>query len=250
MNQESMQCAVPPMTPVVKTFLILSGGVFLLQLLLGQFAGFALSGVLGFVPGRLAEGWVWQPFTYVFLHAGLFHLLFNLLILWTVGAELEAVWGAKTFLAFFFVCGVGAALCSGLFSLVGIGPGPWAPVVGSSGVIYGLLLAYGILFGDRLMYFFLLFPMQARYFMLLLGGIELVSSVFYSRDGVAHLAHLGGMAFGFLFLASMAAWRKRSRSSYQDQQAGKLRQKRLKKAGHLRLVRGEDESDDEPKHWN
>jgi membrane associated rhomboid family serine protease len=117
-------------------------------------------------------------------------------------------------------------------------------------VVYGLLLAYGILFGDRIMYFFMLFPMPAKYFVALLGGVELVSSVFYGGGGVAHLAHLGGILFGFLFLMAMAAWRRRARTENVTAQAHRNRQKRLKKAGHLRLVQGEEEDDDGPKHWN
>jgi membrane associated rhomboid family serine protease len=117
-------------------------------------------------------------------------------------------------------------------------------------VVYGLLLAYGILFGERTMYFFMLFPMPAKYFVMLLGGIGLVSSVFYGRSGVSHLAHLGGMLFGFLFLISMAAWRRRSKADVQEAQNQKDRQKRLKKAGHLRLVQGEEDEESGPKHWN
>lgn len=244
-----MQFSTPRMTLVVKIVLIVSAVLFLLQLA-GEAAGFSLSPILGFVPARLAEGWIWQPFTYAFLHAGLFHILFNLLVIWTVGAELEGIWGTRTFSAFFFVCAVGAAITHGIFSLLGIGPGALSPVVGSSGVVYGLLLAYGILFGERTMYFFMLFPMPAKYFVMLLGGIELVSSVFYGKSGVSHLAHLGGMLFGFLFLLSMAAWRRRSKADAQEAQTHKERQKRLKKAGHLRLVQGEEDEDSGPKHWN
>lgn len=240
-----MQFAAPRMTPVVKIILIVSGVMYLLQLL-AQSQGVSLESIFGFVPAQLASGWIWQPFTYAFLHAGMFHLLFNLLVIWSIGCELEALWGRNTFLGFFFVCAGGAALTAGLFSLFGIGTGPNIPVVGSSGVVYGLLLAYGILFGERTMYFFMLFPMPAKYFVMLLGGVALVSSVFSRNDGVAHLAHLGGMAFGFLFLISMAAWRKRSRGEF----GGGKPKKRLKKAGHLRLVRGEEEESDEPKHWN
>jgi membrane associated rhomboid family serine protease len=249
MNRYSSQYAVPRVSPVVKVLLIVSAVVFFLSLVLERAAGISLTALFGFTPARLAAGFVWQPFTYVFLHATFFHLLFNLLVIWTVGSELEDLWGRKTFLGYLLVCGVGAALTYGLFSLVGIGPGPNAPVVGSSGIVYGLLLAYGILFGDRTMYFFMLFPMPARYFVMLLGAVELVSSVFYSNTGVAHLAHLGGMAFGFLFLVSMARWRKREKVDFQARQAEKERQKRLKKAGHLKLVR-EDLDEDDPKHWN
>jgi membrane associated rhomboid family serine protease len=250
MPRGSPQFATPPVTPVVRAVLIASGALFLLQLTLENFAGFSLSPVLGFVPARIAQGWIWQPFTYSFLHASLFHVLFNLLVVWTVGAELEMLWGTVTFAIFYFVCAFGAAVLSGVFSLAGIGPGVWAPVLGSSGVVYGMLLAYGILFGDRTMYFFMLFPMPARYFVLLLGGVELVSSVFQGRDGIAHLAHLGGMLTGFLFLALMAAWRKRQRLQAAQDHVSAERKKRLKKANHLRLVNGESDDDDDPKTWN
>lgn len=249
MNRYTSQYAVPRVSPVVKILLIVSAVVFFATLVLERAAGISLVEIFGFTPARLLQGFLWQPFTYVFLHATFFHLLFNLLVIWTVGSELEELWGRRTFFGYLVVCGVGAAITYGLFSLVGIGPGPNVPVVGSSGIVYGLLLAYGILFGDRTMYFFMLFPMPARYFVMLLGGIELVSSVFYSNGGVAHLAHLGGMAFGFLFLVSMAQWRKREKVDFKARQAEKDRQKRLKKANHLKLVPGE-EGDDEPKHWN
>lgn len=247
MSPQHAQIAVPPMTPVVRAILVLSGVIFLGQLIFDTATGGSLASIFGFVPARLAQGWIWQPFTYAFLHAGIFHILFNLLVVWTVGAELEALWGKATFVGFFFVCALGAALFHGIFSLVGIGARADSPVVGSSGVVFGLLLAYGILFGERVMYFFMLFPMKAKYFVLLLGGVEIISSVFYGRDGVSHLAHLGGMVFGFLFLASMAAWRARLKGGAKWEE--KKRAKRLKKAGHLRLVRGE-EGEDDPIRWN
>lgn len=250
MRHGSPQFVTPPLTPVVKAFLVATAAIFLLNLTLETFAQFSLQGLFGFVPARLAQGWIWQLVTYSLLHASLFHLLFNLLVIWTVGGELERLWHTRTFLAFLVTCAVGAGVTYGLFSLLGIGPGPDVPVVGSSGVVYGLLLAYGILFGDRMMYFFLLFPMQARYFVMLLGAVELVSSVFYSRSGVAHLAHLGGMAAGFLFLISMAAWRKREKQRAAKDFVTAERKKRLKKAGHLRLVNGGEEDDEDPKHWN
>lgn len=251
MNRSPVQFSVPRVTPTVRAVLIASAVLFFLQLVLEQGLGIRLAGILGFVPARMVDGWLWQLFTYPFLHGGLFHLLFNLLIIWSIGSELEGLWGTKSFVAFFVVCALGAALLHGIFSLIGIGPGVHSPVIGSSGVVYGLLLAYGILFGERIMYFFLLFPMQAKYFVMILGGIELVSSVFYGRDGIAHTAHLGGMLFGFLFLTAMAAWRRRSRVEYQEEKKARERQKRLKKADHLRLVRGEDERErKDPKHWN
>lgn len=243
----SPQIMVPPFPLVVKSLVISSAVLFILQLALEQWAGFPLSHVLGFVPGRLLQGWIWQPFTYAFLHDGLLHLIFNLLILWTVGGELELLWGRVNFLAYCFVAALGAALFHGMFSLAGIGPGPQSPVIGSSGIVFGLLLAYGILMGHRVMYFFMVFPMPAKYFVMLIGAVELVSSVFYSKSGVAHLAHLGGMVFGFLFLVAMAQWRARLRGAQHTKPKKKKRD-----ASHLKLVRSGDSDDDEsgPIRWN
>lgn len=246
MNRPQMQFASPRMTPVVKILLIASAVMFVLQLSLQAGMGIQLSQILGFVPARLLSGWLWQFVTYAFLHAGLFHMLFNLLVIWTVGAELEGLWGSRTFIAYGLVTTLGGAITYGVFSLLNFGTGPEIPMVGSSGLVYGLLLAYGILFGERQMYFFMLFPMPAKYFVMLLGAIELISSVFYSSDGVAHTAHLGGFVFGFLFLMAMASWRQRAK---RQAEGGQERKKRLKKAGHLRLIQGE-EDDDEPKTWN
>jgi membrane associated rhomboid family serine protease len=251
MRGQSVQFAAPPVSPVVKVLLSASAVLFLVQLICDRVWGVPLELFLGFVPARLLSGWIWQPFTYSFLHDGLYQLLFNLLVVWTVGSELEGLWGGRTFFAFYMVCAVGGALTHACFSLAGIGPGAVHAVIGSSGVVYGLLLAYGILFGERTMYFFMLFPIQARYFVLLLGAIELISSVFYGHDGVSHLAHLGGMAAGFFFLAAMAAWRRREREQSLLDPEARERRKRLKKAGHLKLVRGDDDDDDdEPKTWN
>ncbi|NUM88676.1 MAG: rhomboid family intramembrane serine protease, partial [Bdellovibrionales bacterium] len=101
------------------------------------------------------------------------------------------------------------------------------------------------LYGDRPLYFFMLFPMPARWFVLLLGGIELVSSMFYSNAGVAHLAHLGGMLTGVVFLAALARWRQRMRSDLVRDRQRQERQQRLQKAGHLKLVRGREGGNDD-----
>lgn len=250
MNRSPAQFSIPPVSQAVKAILILSCALFLVDLTLANFAGFSLAPILGFVPARILDGWLWQPITYAFLHSGLFHILFNLLIVWSVGSELEKLWGTATFVGFFFVCAVGGAIGYGIFSLAGIGGGPSNPVVGSSGVVYGLLLAYGILFGDRLMYFFMIFPMPAKYFVMILGAVEMISAVFYGKDGVAHLAHLGGMLSGFLYMIAMAAWRQRAKNELSEEWAARERQKRIKKAGHLKLVPGSEEEEGKPKHWN
>jgi membrane associated rhomboid family serine protease len=248
MPRGSPQFATPPVTPVVKAILIASGAVFLIQFALSAFAGFSLSPFLGFVPMSFLHGWIWQPFTYSFLHADPFHIIFNMLSLWFLAGELEQIWGTRTFTAFFFICALGAALTHGAVALIEGGTTVWHPLVGSSGAIYGILLAYGILFGDRTMLAFMMFPMQARYFVMILGAMEFMTS--FSRDGISHLAHLGGMLTGFVFLAAMAAWRKRARLQAAKDHVSAERKKRLKKANHLRLVNGDDPDDDDPKTWN
>ena len=135
-------------------------------------------GLLGLRPASvLEECWVWQPVTYMFLHAGLFHILFNMLALWMFGVELERLWGRTFFLKYYFVTGIGAAVTTLLLSLVPIGFGEllWNTVtVGASGAVYGLLLAYALYFPDRPIYIMALFPVPAKSFVLIMGAIALM----------------------------------------------------------------------------
>lgn len=172
-----------PIPKAVKWLLIVTVGVWIfLQMLLGELLGLRLTGVLALVPGDvLFEGWIWQLFTYPFLHSlSVTHILLNMLMLWMIGSELEMRWGARRFFAYYLGSAVGAGV---LYTL-----GVWAyssvrgetaalavPVVGASGGIFALLLAYGILFGERVLSFFLLFPMKAKYFVLILGVVEVMT---------------------------------------------------------------------------
>lgn len=247
------QFYMPKLSPLVKSLLILNTAIFVLQLILQTALGLDLSQTLGFVPARLADGWIWQPISYAFLHGGVFHILFNLLILWSIGSELETNWGSKVFAAYYFAGIVGAAITYAFFSLIGLGLPAGVPVIGSSGAVYALLLAYGILYGDRTLYFFMLFPMPARYFVMILGAVELISSVFYSKNGIAHTAHLGGMLSGFVFLAAMAQWRQRKKAEMSGELGRSARKKRLEKAHHLKLVsKGTPSEDDKDpsKPWH
>ncbi len=141
----------------------------------------------------------YQPFTYMFLHGSVSHLLFNMLALWMFGRSVEPALGSQRFLTFYLVCGLGAALCQELwqtFEYLFLN-GTLAPTVGASGAIYGVLLAFGMLYpNDRIMLLFPPIPMKAKYFVVLYAAIELWSA-FGTNDNVAHLAHLGGMLFGW-----------------------------------------------------
>jgi membrane associated rhomboid family serine protease len=183
--------------PGVRALLIATGIVFLVQLLFRS-ASPGLERILGLVPADLFGRWhVWQPLTYVFLHGGVLHLLFNMLALFMFGSELERSWGTREFLRYYFVCGVGAALVHWLVSM----SSP-VPVIGASGSIFGLLLAFGLLFPDRIILLWGIAPIKAKYFVLGFGLFELFAATSGPQGGVARFAHLGGLVTGFLYLKS------------------------------------------------
>src|SRR5712691_6525316 len=136
---------------------------------------------LGLVPTDVIHQFrVWQLATYMFLHGGIFHIVFNMLALWMFGTELERIWGARYFLKFYFVTGVGAAILTVVMSLL---PFDFARelyrsnVIGASGAIYGLLLAYALYFPNRPIYMYFLFPVPAKIFVLIMGAIAFYASV-------------------------------------------------------------------------
>jgi membrane associated rhomboid family serine protease len=205
-----MGLSFPPFTPAVKLLLIANCGVFLLFALLGALdstaaiAGWAYTH-LGLQGYAVVHGEIWQLITYAFLHAGVLHLLFNMLALWMFGAQLETDWGYSIFMQFYFFCVVGAALTTVLISFTGIlGVSPLTLTVGASGGIYGLLLAFGILHGDsEVMLFPLPFLIKAKYFVIGIIGLALygaLSSAHNLGQSTAYMAHLGGLLFGYLFL--------------------------------------------------
>ncbi len=159
---------------------------------------------LGLVPAIVVHRfWVWQLATYMFLHGGIFHILFNMLALWMFGTELERIWGTRYFLKFYFVTGIGAGVLTVLFSLL---PFDFAHqvqrsvIIGASGSIYGLLLAYAMYFPDRPI-LLVVFPVPAKMAVTILGAIALFSSLSDS-GGVANATHLGGLLVAYLFLKS------------------------------------------------
>lgn len=137
----------------------------------------------------------WQLITYMFLHASLGHVFFNLFALWIFGQAIENFWGTKRFVTYYFLTGIGAALLHMWIS------GGGAPTVGASGAVFGILLAFGMMFPDR--YIMLLIPpipIKAKYFVAIFGAIELFSGLMRPDSGIAHFAHLGGMVVGFILI--------------------------------------------------
>lgn len=183
------------LTPVVKRLIAVNVGVFLLQAFV---LDPAVLRVFGLVPQAVIRGgMLWQVVTYMFLHGGVFHLAFNMLALWMFGGDVERHMGPRRFLAYYFFTGIGAGVCTILLA-----HGQFSVTIGASGAIFGILLAYGMFFPNRIVLAFLLFPMRAKHFVVLFGLIELLACFSYTGDGIAHLAHLGGLAFGYLYLAS------------------------------------------------
>ncbi len=184
---------MPPMPPITQALLLLNVALFCLDVFVGPwftqlFALWPLGH--GFMP--------WQVLTYAFLHGGVGHLFFNMLGLWMFGAELERVWGQNRFIQFYFASVLSAALAQLLVTSL---LGSMGPTVGASGALFGLLLAFAMMFPNRtIMPLFPPIPMKAKYFVALYGGLELLLGVTGSSSGVAHFAHLGGMLGGYLMI--------------------------------------------------
>jgi membrane associated rhomboid family serine protease len=139
----------------------------------------------------------------MFLHGGLFHLLFNMLALWMFGSELERIWGTRSFMKFYFVTGIGAGILTMLFSLLPLAASAQlygSNVIGASGAIYGLLLAYALYFPNRPIYMYFVFPVPAKIFVMIMGAIAFYASVAGAGGGVANATHLGGLLVAYLYL--------------------------------------------------
>jgi membrane associated rhomboid family serine protease len=187
-----------PLSTAMKALIGVNVLVFLAQSLSAS-----ITDTLGLVPflviGKL---WIWQPATYMFLHGGVFHILFNMLALWMFGTELERIWGTRNFLKFYFVTGIGAGVLTVIFSLLPFSASEQlyrSNVIGASGAVYGLLLAYALYFPNRPIYMYFVFPIPAKIFVAIIGFIAFYASL-SSAGGVANATHLGGLLVAYLYL--------------------------------------------------
>jgi membrane associated rhomboid family serine protease len=201
----TLSLSFPPFTPWVKRIIIACVGIYFLQVVLGAMAPEA-RGILelygGLTPALvLRYGMVWQLLTYSLLHASVGHVLINMLILWMFGAQQEQDWGSKKFLEFYLFCVAGAALTTiavAYSPIPGVSPG--TSTIGASGGVYGVLAAFGLLYGDREIFMFPLpFMMKAKYMVLIMVFLVVVAT-FQPSQGVNNFAHLGGLLFGFLYV--------------------------------------------------
>lgn len=220
---------------VTKNLLIINVLAYLVGMLFGNMAG-GLNDLFGLHFFLAPDFGVYQLVTYMFMHASLSHLFFNMFALWMFGCIVERTWGARKFLFYYMACGIGAGLLQEMAQFVqfymlaaenihgfsvsqimtvakasAVGINLWT-TVGASGAIYGILLAFGMLYPEERMFIFPLpVPIKAKFFVVGYAAIELFMAFSTSGDGVAHLAHLGGMLFGFLLIRY---WRRHPGRGY------------------------------------
>jgi len=197
-----------PWTPAVRALILINVAVFLLQLVLARSPFVALAGLQ--VPEVFTRLRLWQPFTYLFLHGGFWHLLWNMFALWMFGCDVELALGTPRFVRYYLLTGVGAGWC---VAVAGWLAGEQTLTIGASGAIFGLLMAYGILFAERtltLLFFFILpIQMKAKTMVLIFGIFELLAGVSGTLGQVSHLAHVSGLLVGYLYFRAVAPQRAR-----------------------------------------
>ena len=234
---------------VTKSLLIINVVIFLLTVLYGgsNGEGYTLNNIFGLHFFMAPDFQLYQLLTYMFMHGGWDHLFFNMFALWMFGCVVENVWGPKKFLFYYIICGIGAGLCQelaqyGHYLIEGIGNvqtvalnnglrtvmlpveddlNMWT-TVGASGAIYAILLAFGLIFPEERIFIFPLpIPIKAKWFVMIYAGVELFSAFSNQGDNVAHLAHLGGMLFGFILIKY---WKRHPYSGFGDYGTNKGRQ--------------------------
>ncbi len=184
--------------PAVKHLLIINVLCYAAYYILGRQGIFDLNYWCGIWSLSTGNFRLWQPLTYMFMHASLDHIFFNMFSLWMFGTVLENCWGTRRFLFYYLACGIGAGLLHLLMPGIHL-------TVGASAAVYGILMAFGMMFPNERIYLYFLVPIKTKWFIIGMIAIELFEGIFRSYDGIAHFAHLGGMLIGFLIILY---WRK------------------------------------------
>ena len=194
-------------TDAIRTLVLVNVIVYILQSLSGKEDMFFR--LFGLVPSSfLSELMIWQPFTYMFFHApfyssvGISHILLNMLGLWVFGRELEQAWGKNNFLKYYFVTGIGSGLVTFLFQI-----NSDSPVIGASGAVYGVLLAYGLSYPNRMLYIWGIIPVKSLWLVIIMGAIAFFG-LLGNADGISHVTHISGMVIGYFMLNKKWRWRE------------------------------------------
>ena len=213
-------------TDAIKVLIIINVGMYLLQIItVSQLDMIRIFGLSAETIWPL----IWQPITYMFMHGGVWHVAINMFVLWMFGAELESIWGKNEFLKYYFVTGIGAGIIWLLFNIGGSN----TILIGASGAVYGILMAYGLMFPNRTVYIYFLFPVKVKWFVIFIGAIAFFSSM-GTGSNISHLTHLSGMLIGYLYLRFSSRWRNikfNFRKKYvelKSMQKGKDNQKKMK----------------------
>ncbi len=189
---------LPGFPPGIKWLLISNIGVFLLQFFLGGTTLGQIFGYFELVPSAVVRHLaVWQLVTYMFLHGGISHILFNMLTLWMFGSMLESAWGTRRFLQLYFFSGIGAGICIVILNYI-LG-GANVPTIGASGAIFGVMLACAMVWPDQIVLMSFLFPIKLKYMVMIFGAIAFLGAM-NINSGVSNIGHLGGMLFGYIFM--------------------------------------------------
>ncbi|MGP1446806.1 MAG: rhomboid family intramembrane serine protease [Candidatus Limimorpha sp.] len=225
MSQQFSPNGFSILPPIVKNLLIINALLYLGMVAASRF-NIDLNDILGLHFFMASDFKPFQIITYMFMHGSFGHLFFNMFALWMFGNVLENVWGAKRFLLFYLICGIGAGLTQELvqyiqysvslsqYDRVNLGDAivsmseylNMMTTVGASGAVYGILLAFGMMFPNSLIYLYFAIPIKAKWFVIAYAAIELFSGLAMPGDHVAHFAHLGGMLFGLILIL---VWRRK-----------------------------------------
>jgi membrane associated rhomboid family serine protease len=193
-------------TDAIKILVSVNFCIYILQSVSGKEDVFFR--LFGLVPSTfMSDLMLWQPFTYMFFHApfyssvGISHILLNMLGLWVFGRELEEAWGKTKFLRYYFITGIGSGLITYFFQM-----GSDNPVIGASGAVYGILLAYGISYPNRMLYIWGLIPVRSMWLVIIMGSIAFFG-LLGNADGISHVTHISGMLIGYVLLKKKWRWR-------------------------------------------
>ena len=193
-------------TDAIKILVSVNFGIYILQSVSGKEDVFFR--LFGLVPSTfISDLMLWQPFTYMFFHApfyssvGISHILLNMLGLWVFGRELEEAWGKTKFLRYYFTTGIGSGLITYFFQISSDNP-----VIGASGAVYGILLAYGISYPNRMLYIWGLIPVRSMWLVIIMGSIAFFG-LLGNADGISHVTHISGMFIGYVLLKKKWRWR-------------------------------------------
>ena len=191
-QRQYTQSRVPGLSRAVRIIILINMVLYIVQ----YFAPPGYLKLFGLVPAYvLGRGYIWQLVTYMFLHGGFLHILFNMLFLWMLGSELERYWGSREFVKYYLVTGAGAGVINML-----VQPHSAVPIIGASGAVFGLIIAFGMAFPDRELLLYFVFRIKAKHFAVLIGLIELISLFALPNAGIARFAHLGGLVVGYFYL--------------------------------------------------